>query len=315
MRWYIESVVSPKVEIWIPKKLDEEDLRIKIAELGGRILNFRRWSEVQPVKVNEVFPGILADFLGEQDPNLQFDHPTNYSIIFSLLHSLSPQKQEELLRGFFTNGVEGFPNGERLGAALAEINNIPWFKPKKKPETASLQILIDKHRSRLNLPPLPVRIIEDYWTKAWREVREGEWSIARGRGKRTHGRDAWGAAWGAAWDAVGTARGKAEGATWDAAHGAAWDAERVAKIMGQAGRPRWDSAWGAAWYATWVVVEDLMPPKGYTQGNPFEPLMEIYKAGCWPIGEYKGMDAEENYVIKEEFVIFVPPFKQPHSRA
>lgn len=32
------------------------------------------------------------------------------------------------------------------------------------------------------------------------------------------------------------------------------------------------------WAASWIVVEDLLPP------NPFEPLLSIYELGCWTIG-------------------------------
>ena len=78
------------------------------------------------------------------------------------------------------------------------------------------------------------------------------------------------AAWNAAWAAAG-----------NAARAAAWDA---------AGNAAWAAAWAAAFEARYLMVADLLD-----WPSPWEPLLDIWRLGCWPIG-----------VVSGEFVVFVP---------
>ena len=61
-------------------------------------------------------------------------------------------------------------------------------------------------------------------------------------------------------------------------------------------------AYIAAWSVQWRVVSDLMAQRGYNEGNPFEPLLEICKLGVWPIGLVENPETKQ-----QEFVVFVPP--------
>ena len=73
--------------------------------------------------------------------------------------------------------------------------------------------------------------------------------------------------------------------TWDAAGDAARAAARDA-----ARDAAWDAARAAAWDATHRVVADLVD-----WPSPWEPLLGVWRLGCWPIG-----------VVRGEFVVFVP---------
>lgn len=286
--WYTKTLMSPKAEIWLPGGISKGDLQTKMSEFGGRVLNLK---EVLPVCVEDISPFSLADYLEDKNPDFNFGQDPTDIAIFSQLRSLPLQEQKELLIGYYTEGVKDFSNGEHFGKALAEINNIPWFKPEKDPEIASLQGLIDECYARLNLPRPPhVRIIRDDWDV----VENAVWENPMVR-KRTL-------------DTIDAIDNAAE----SAARNEAWDTMNTVLDVtfdsaerGEAcNAASWDAAEDMVRNAEWIIVEDLMPQRGFTKGNPFEPLTEIYKLGLWPIGEVVNPEG------KEEFVIFVPPLQK-----
>lgn len=270
--------MAPKAEIWVPKEVSEEDL------------------EKLPIPVNKISPSSMAAFLKESHPSLKFNQDPTYSQIFDELRDLPPDKQEKLLVGFYSQGVEAFPNGKKLGEFLAELNNIRWFQPQSQLNREYLQKLSSQVHSRFNLPDLPLKIIEENWNAA----RETARSAIRGIFLDE--------TWGVVLDeargvARETARNLARRVVLKAARGAAWSMTRgVARSVVRSAAV--DAALDASWGAEWIVVEDLMPQRGYDKGNPFEPLMEIYELGCWPIGIVPDSTG------KEEIVVFIPPIQK-----
>lgn len=309
----------------------------------------------------------LAAFLFQQTGKESFQDPdgfgTYYPHTFTSLREMTLPQQEGLLVNFFTERVEGFPNGEELGKELAKINNIPWFRPNQEPNPETLQQLAQASLERLKYPSrssIPLKIIRENWGEAWNAARSKDW------GKGCHearcyavrqvvwAMDRWAAygvalfaargaaqepAWEAAWEATRTpARDAAWGTTWkrrwisggDGFEDITWQAQWKAVLEetdGAIGRQEalsiaekafrgttWYAAWEAVleanhdarWYAAqdaaWIVVKDLMPARGFSEGNPFEPLMEIHELGYWPIGPVINKETG----IKE-FVVFVPP--------
>ena len=234
--------MTPVAEIWVPEGVNEKNLTKLLELIGSRVEEF---PELKPIPVGEISPFSMTTFLKKFRPGLKFGRQPTYPQIFSELRDLPLDKQKELLVGFYSQGVEAFPNGKELGVFLAKLNNIHWFQPEIQPDMELLKNLCQQTLSRLNLPDLPLRIIKkDFRT---------------------------------AWDAAG-------GAVWDTVWVAAWNAAR-------------DAAGGAVW----IVGKDLMPSRGYNTGNPFEPLVEIYKLGYWPIGIVLNQNGEK------EFAVFIPP--------
>lgn len=266
--------------------------------LGGKVTGFEGPA---PIAVGQVSRFSLVRYLLGQKPDLNLNpEKAQYTEIFQKLRGLPYPVQESLLVGFFTKEVKDFPNGESLGRKLIEINNIPWFKPKGEIDPTVLQKHVKDHLSRLGLNTLPLRII-DNWGTALDTVRSARWDTALGPARNATWDTARLAAMGAARGAV---RNVAWDTAWDVAHEATWGAARAIR----------DTAWLAAWVvkdatidaaqfaaddAAWVTIKDIMPNRGY-KDNPFSPLTEIYKLGCWPIGvvpKEKG---------RQEFAIFIP---------
>lgn len=240
--------------------------------LGGKVTGFEGPA---PITVEQISPSSLARYLLGQKPDLNLNpEKAQYKEIFQELRKLPYPLQENLLVRFFTKKVKDFPNGESLGRKLTEINNISWFELKEEPDPTTLKKYVNGHLSRLGLNTLPLRII-DNWDTALDTVRSARWDTALGPARN------------ATWD---TARLAAQNAGLGVARTVTWGPAKDAAI---------DAAQFAADDAAWVTVEDIMPNKGY-KDNPFSPLTEIYKLGCWPIG------VVPNKKGKQEFAIFIP---------
>ena len=266
--------MTPVAEIWVPEGVNEKNLTKLLELIGSRVEEF---PELKPIPVGEISPFSMTTFLKKFRPGLKFGRQPTYPQIFSELRDLPLDKQKELLVGFYSQGVEAFPNGKELGVFLAKLNNIHWFQPEIQPDMELLKNLCQQTLSRLNLPDLPLRIIKKDFRTAWDAAGGAVWDTV------------WVAAWNAARDAAG-------GAVWIAARDAAWDA-----VWGVARGAAWNAARDAAGSAVWIVGKDLMPSRGYNTGNPFEPLVEIYKLGYWPIGIVLNQNGEK------EFAVFIPP--------
>lgn len=116
--------------------------------------------EIKPVKIIDVSPIVLANFL-KGETNLEFGQKPDYPGIFQGIRVLPFETQESLLVEFFTKRVEDFPNNESLGKFLAWINNIAWVEPPEIPKHALLRELSNEHFFRLNSEPPPTRVIQD----------------------------------------------------------------------------------------------------------------------------------------------------------
>lgn len=212
----------------------------------------KQQGETPRLEVTETSPHTLSQFLRSREPSLEILDPSSYWEIFKALRTFSPFSQEGLLVEFFTQRVENFPNGERLGQFLAKINNIVWFKPQEEPNLEVLQKLSDEFYRRLNYHPLPLRIIRDNWHVAL--DAETDWNANVWRKIPSCG---WSKAWNEAWN-------MAMAATHGVGISLATDAQ---------------------WAAAWITVEDFMSKRGYDKGNPFEVLFEgINDQGYWFIG-------------------------------
>lgn len=279
--------------------------------------------------IEQISPFTFLQFIQNQEGDLKIPKTkrADYRHIFDALRTLPFVRQEELFVDFFTQKVEGFPNGEKAGAFLAEVNNINWFSPTKTVDKKLLQEHVDTHLQALNLcSSLPVRLIKNDWGSAWkmeREHKQGIWRLSS-EAARTAG---WDATWVAKWQiakskvinisqltqardeeihAIRIMVGKVIKRAAFAAP-AFKDMVRIfIKRSDEADKVPWvvEQALENVWHDTvdaaqWIVVEDLMPKAGYTKGNPFLPLIEIYKLGYWPIGP-----------VEDEFVIFSPPIKR-----
>lgn len=260
--------MTPPAEIWVP---------------SGRVDKFPK---PKPIPVGEISPSSMATFLNESNPTLEFGPVLIYPAIFSKLRDLPLDEQKKLLVGFYSQGVEAFPNGAELGRFLARINNISWFQPKSPPDRKSLERLCHQALSRLYIPNLTLRIIEEEW---WNVSRDATWNVAwETEDEARH------AASNVAWEA---ARHAASSVAWDVA----WEAARVAARRGAARR---GAARVAALSAEWIVVKDLLHERAYDKGNPLEPLVEIFELGCWPTRFVPDKKTEE------EFVVFIPPIQK-----
>lgn len=219
-----------------------------------------------------------------------------YGAVFSRLkHQLPPEQQKKLLVKFFTEldfGGNYLPvsNRQHLGELFARVNNIPWFKPREEPDCSRLQELVNETNVRLNRGfSLPVRIIREWSEVEGEEPRMELWSAARLaaiEAKRV-----------GMMDTVAIMAGNL--GEWIARNG-----------MYDLGVTRsnnkfiLDLAMSTIGHilvlnTSWICVEDLMPEKGYSKENPFEPDLAICELGCCPIGNIKG-----------ELMIFVPPVQK-----
>ena len=133
---------------------------------------------------------------------------------------------------------------EQIQAKLAQIRNIKWLKPQQE-NRAKVAALVQEHLKRL--------------------VRFG--CIGEAAVVFTNDEAA-------AWDAVcrasrDAARDAVRDAAWDATRDAARDAVRDAA---------WDAVWDAARDAEHTLVADLLD-----WPSPWEPLLEIWELGYWPV--------------------------------
>jgi len=142
------------------------------------------------------------------------------------------------------------PQGEQVVEFIAALPGHPWLAPPAH-DRARVEALVAEHLRRLEpygAQPVPV-----------------QWVSSRA------------VAGDAAWDAAGDA---ARAAAWDAARDVAGD---VAWPVVAARAAAWGAARAAALGAAWLVVADRLP-----HPNPWEPLMEVWQMGYWPVGPVDG---------------------------
>jgi hypothetical protein len=209
-------------------------------------------------------------------------------------------QQRELLSCAFGPEGANFPHGEELGVFLAEVNNIRWFSPEEKPDEKFLQQMVDKNLKALNRETLPIRlIVSDF--KAAMKARKANDSVSLIPWQVNSYPESENRAWGAVLIAT-----RGAGAKTDLAREVVWQEamcgrealfDAIKTLPTSVTRSViLSSTVVTARCAAWILVQELMPQRGYKDGNPFAQLIEIYKIGCWPIG-----------VVRGEFVIFIPP--------
>lgn len=279
-----------------------------------------------PIEATQISPYEMARFLSDQKPQRELPPRPDFSDIFDFLRQLPPDEQERLLIDFYTKRVQGLPNGEVLGRKLAEVNNISWFQPRDEPNFSHLEKLAEQSFTRLNLPPLSVTFIENDWVRTWGraqvEGRNESWAMAAYMAWQT-ARDA---ARDTIWDTVeATTVDAVRFLARDAAQDAVFPNIKRAVAGGMTSNPilrdvaenvgrevvayaTKDAIQVTEDYVKWSIVEDLMPKRNYPNGDPFEPLIEIYKLGCWPVGRVNPVGSGYRSP-KGEFVIFVASAK------
>ncbi|OGD85838.1 hypothetical protein A2Z23_02150 [Candidatus Curtissbacteria bacterium RBG_16_39_7] len=252
--------------------------------------------ETHTLAVVEISPFTLSQFIQRQEAISEFHLKLKYAEIFSALRTLPFSQQEELLVSFFTRKVENFPNGEKLGHFLTKINNIGWFEPQEEPDHETLQKLSDEFYSRQNLNSLPLKIIKGDWPTAWslqRDIIQNPiWFPTRNVSRAT---------------ALDLAKIMAHDMVWNETFNETWNQIRK-KISNVTKTGSFDVAnrivQDAVNAAEWIVLEDLIPQKGYNKGNPFELLFDgINDKGYWFVGPVKGRS-----------VIFVPEIRSEISK-
>jgi len=161
-------------------------------------------------------------------------------------------------------------------ARLAAVNRSAPQIDRPAVERAILQ-----HLAALNLPPMPVRWVEDAEagysevmkkaeSAAWSAAESAAWSAARSAAWSAAWSAARSAAWSAAWSAAESA---AESAAWSAAESAAWSAAWSAAES---------AAESAAWSAAWSAAESAADRQALDHiCGVWLPLADAFTAGLW----------------------------------
>lgn len=308
-----------------------------------------RQTELRRIPIKEVTPSTLAEFLKSQEPSLNFTtaereggHATYSQVLPKLRGALSHFKQEELFTKFFTETVINFPNGRSLARYLAKVNNIDWFNPKEEPHSDHLSRLTNEYFRRLNLLPLPLKIIKEDWLSFWEAVDLRIVGSRHAKGKMLAQETA---------DQIWKGKSRAEafkearekipmmtgdfnfyqahrtvGKTIDEIVQKSRRFDALSLTRGMVGGSSIESmlvmnpklmryaihyiSQQVSEGALWIVAEDEIPKHGFENGNPYESLVEIYNLGCIPVGSIPVSKRMGIFSNKREFVIFVPPAGQ-----
>ncbi len=205
-----------------------------------------------------------------------------YPDIFDALRLLPIQIQKRLA----VQAIEGygaFPHGEELARQLVRINNIHWLKPLEEIDISFLKDQVALVQKRFGIEDKPTKVVED-WDDAlaiaetadtleYEEAAVEAMRLARKWFYRTTDR----------LNIQGIVEGAAMGTVTDLDFDTLVDSDIERDALGS---------------TLWIIGQDFLTPRK----NPFEPLINIYEKGCWPIGQ-----AEEN------FVVFVPPILEPQE--
>jgi len=272
---------------------------------------------------NEIFPKILTQLLkgqgSEGENKIRISRRDNYSKAVSALRTLPAFRQEKLLKDFFEQEINDLHNSEKLASFLAMINNASWFAPSQNPDITALQKHVDSYFFGLNHHPfLRVRLIDRDWKKAWEAEKfivrwlnnlsinnskiielnsiKIEQSRIENHLIRFNQKSETKAVLEIAAEAAKqTMRASLKNSSRNSFSHYYRNTQWKPKVMEQMAANVRDDAVLAA---KWIIAEDKMQNIGYTNGNPYLSLIEIYNLGFWPIGP-----------VEDNFVIFVPPPK------
>jgi hypothetical protein len=213
--------------------------------------------------------------------------------------------------------VQDFPNAERFRRQLTRIAAIEFFKPKKEPDSSVLQRLVNLHLRCLGLEEAKILLAKD-WSEAENaglyamddaKFDAKYWAVKHAAGwKDTQ----YSANHEAGWrDTQYSVNHEARHAGWQTtvcetpALKAIWDIA-LNKTRSAETKTDVDVVGDIVGNAAWIIAKDKMFEMGYA-GNPFAPLIVIYKLGCLPIGLVENSEGEAEG--KMEFVIFIPPIQ------
>lgn len=209
----------------------------------------------------------------------------------------------ELQQTFFVRLCErmSFYNPTKLGLFLTEIINYPYFTGREQSRPL-LERLSTKSLQTCRYPDIPVKIV-----RTWREAASAVRHISRKdpleyvfqKGREVAEES----------DRLAQFNGAvrlAEELTWLSVRrsNASWCYAREKGTGHGAGlRVHKDPQRYLKRQAGWIIVEDLMPQVGYTDGFPYVP--EIYQYGNHPIGV---VDIREGWSLRKipQFVVFAP---------
>lgn len=224
------------------------------------------------------------------------------------IRELPEEKRRKEFTTALTEGSLAFPNSELLAERFIQLCDVNWFKPKEKPDEVKLQELADEHRKRLieptslklsliSDPSVVMSILDEYEYGSGTNIEDvtdhdsyfaNEVALSVAQSLKKHKE----------WDAV------KELTEHILTSNDVWGILIDVNETFNSGSIEDHVINSVKYFMTWTVVEDLMPKNGYANGNPFEPIMEMYKMGLMPIGITKNDDGQE------VFTVFVPPIQK-----
>jgi len=232
-------------------------------------------------------------------------------------------------RHFFSDvwGAEGVdvPHAEELADLLTRCNEIEWFTPKQEVSEETLQAYANKYFSALNAPTLPIMVLKNDYSAAI-DMEAGQ--IKAGLRKNfsnalesvkdkkvfpdSQGNPIWLSTCAVASDPVFEDFKDNEDKFIGKLEGALMFGGGIDNFSDDEKRATWlyFAAWTAASNisdgAEYEVYSDQMKELGFPK-NPIEGLVDIYEAGCYPMGV---LEIEQDGENRKVFGIFQPPTRK-----
>jgi len=216
-----------------------------------------------------------------------------WSKITEALRKYPRDLQELVALDFFGPKGGNFPNGLELARFIVELNNIPWFSPRNRPDREKLQQYADKFAKDINLGQYPIRVILGNWelmnirgiNEMW-DKRINAMKVPVFSALKEHGR----------WRAATVAMEAAEGCVNAAIH-IGW--QKTRDVTGNAWGVARSAAANASIYAKYavssilahdVIESHMRDTAAFQQSNPMDGLFKIYEMGAVPVGAHYGGD-------------------------
>lgn len=262
----------------------------------------------EPIEISKISSKQLVKYLNSQGLNLDEDH--SYFDIFSIIRQFSKVEQEKFLIGFFLRGIKSFPKAEKVAKELVKINNYRYFRIEKTPDYTSLCKLVNQHLDSLGQKEYPIKFIKNDWNEARETIKAAGWTgwryeelevanvelinTANDEGQNFSTSEVWAMAYAIVENpARDAAERKGWNKNWTVNKSATDGACDVPKCLAR----------NAGNKLQWIILEDVMPERGYSKGNVFSPLVDISVLGYWPMGLITNPNG------KREFNIFIPPIQ------
>lgn len=185
---------------------------------------------------------------------------------FDYLRSLSPERQKEILVEILTKRVKGLPNAEAFSSFLADTNNIRWLQPIAVDES-SLQEVVDESQKRLGYSSTKLHIVHKEALPELLSDRPLFTDDIVSLAELYNDEEAF---------YPHSIRYMLEGAIDRPIAEASKNMPKSNFFRYHAGSAIIRTAW-------WIVNKDFIAGRNGVE-NPYEPLIEIYKTGRWPVG-------------------------------